>query len=195
MLYALARKLVRGFFRLFFRLRVEGVEHIPEEGSAIICCNHISNIDPPLVGCSIPRKVHFMAKEELFRIPLLKSLIRALGAFPVRRGAGDRQALKHSIQLLGEGKLLVIFPEGTRVKDGRESKVHSGAAYIALKANAPIVPAAIVGPIKMFRPLRVVFGPPVHPSLYADKKINTQTAAEMIEAVMAEIRRIRREHG
>jgi 1-acyl-sn-glycerol-3-phosphate acyltransferase len=195
MLYAFAHTLVRALFSLFFRLKVEGVHHIPKSGPVVICANHISVLDPPLVGCVLPRKIHFMAKEELFRIPVLASIIRALGAYPVKRGAGDSQALKRSIRLLGEGKMLGIFPEGTRVKAGEESKVHSGAAFIALKANAPIVPAAIIGPYRLFRPLRVVFGPPVDLSSFEGRKPSVDTANEVIDRVIREIRRIQRDHG
>jgi len=194
MLYALARQIVRAFFLLFFRVKVEGLHHLPMEGRVMICSNHISNLDPPLIGCILPRRIHFIAKEELFRIPLVSLLLKGLGAFPVKRGEGDRQALKRSIQILKEEKVFGIFPEGTRSKTGELGKAHQGAALIALKAQAPIVPVAIIGPYRLFRPVRVVMGKPMDVSAWSNGKMDRDAAARLTDRIMEEIQQLLDQH-
>jgi 1-acyl-sn-glycerol-3-phosphate acyltransferase len=115
MMYQAVKGLVRIGLRLRFRLQAKGLEHIPE-GACILAMNHTSNYDPLLVGIYTPRKMHIMAKEELFTNRLFGRLLRGLGAFPVKRGQGDTKALKHTLKLLGEGKLFAIFIEGTRAQ-------------------------------------------------------------------------------
>ncbi|MGA8943017.1 MAG: lysophospholipid acyltransferase family protein [Thermoactinomyces sp.] len=171
------------------------MEHIPEKGPVVFCCNHISNLDPPLLAVSTKRKVHFMAKAELFRVPVLGGLVRSLGAFPVKRGAGDRQALKKAIQLLQEGHTVGIFPEGTRSKTGEMGQFHVGAALIALKGEAPIVPAAICGSYRLFRPIKIVFGPPVDITPFLKEKAGTATARKVTELVVSEIRSLQEQSG
>lgn len=161
MLYFSFRSLLRFLYTIFFRYRVIGAENIPKTGPAIICSNHISNLDPPLVGCAATRIVHFMAKEELFRIPLFRKLLDHLNAFPVNRTGGGRRALKKSLELLKEDKILGIFPEGTRSKTGKLGKGHIGAALLASKVGAPLIPTAIIGPYRLFRPIHIVFGKPI----------------------------------
>jgi 1-acyl-sn-glycerol-3-phosphate acyltransferase len=121
-------------------------------------------------------------------------MIRALGAFPVKRGAGDRQAIKRSIQILKENKILGIFPEGTRSKNGKLGKAHIGAALIAIKAGVPIVPVAIIGPYRLFRPVRIVFGQPIDVTLFTKGKSGTEAAAELTDLVMSEIQRLLDQH-
>lgn len=190
MLYRLGRVLFRLLFAVCYRWEVEGTEHIPKQGPVVVCPNHIHNLDPPLVGSAIDRKVHFMAKEELFRVPILAPLIRRLGAFPVRRGSGDRKALKKAIEILQEGKVLAIFPEGTRSRDGRLGKAHPGAALIALKGNANIVPAAIIGPYRFFGKIRIVFGPPFRLECPPGNKINSDILRDQSARIMAKIERL-----
>lgn len=194
MLYKMARRLVYGFFRFFYRVKVEGLDHLPKEGRLMICSNHISNMDPPLIGCLLPRRINFLAKEELFRIPLFSQLISLLGAVPVKRGEGDRQALKRSIQILKEEKVFGIFPEGTRSKTGELGKAHHGAAMIALRAQAPIVPVAIIGPYRLFRPIRVVIGKPLDISPWLNEKMNREVTARLTERIMEEIQQLLIQH-
>lgn len=166
LLFFFVGPMLRFWFRVCLRGRVTGLENIPP-GGAVIAPNHQSFWDIPLIAVSVPRRVHFMAKEELFRVPVFGALIRSLLAFPVRRGAPDRTAIRYAVERLQEGDLVVIFPEGTRSKSGRLGKFESGAAMIALKAGVPMVPAGICGTDRIFRngsllpPVALRFAPPV----------------------------------
>ncbi|GBG12054.1 1-acyl-sn-glycerol-3-phosphate acyltransferase [Paenibacillus sp. MY03] len=158
MLYLLFRFLLRVLYRLLFRLEARGLHHIPKDGPVILASNHISNLDPPTIGVLVPRKVNFMAKEELFKVPVFGPLIRAFGAFPVKRGGVSKDAIKSAITLLKEGNVLGIFPEGSRKTPGAAKK---GAAMIAVRSGATIVPVAIVGGYRLFRKTRVCYGEPL----------------------------------
>jgi 1-acyl-sn-glycerol-3-phosphate acyltransferase len=151
-----------------YRLRVEGVENIPESGGFVLAANHLSNFDPwPLALPLFPRRyLRFMAKSELFWWPL-GPIISAGGAFKVRRGQGDIEAVRTAVGLVREGHVVVMFPHGTRQRKGLVKKyrpgAHTGAARIALEAGAPLVPAAIKGTDRLTRlgPLRVRYGKPI----------------------------------
>ena len=129
----------------YFRVRVEGLERVPSRGPAILAINHLSMLDPILVGAVMPRTVHFMAKEELFRYPLLGWLLRRFHAFPVRRGQADREALSRALAVLKAGEVVGIFPEGTRSPDGQLLPLQGGTAFLALKSGAAVIPVAIAG--------------------------------------------------
>jgi 1-acyl-sn-glycerol-3-phosphate acyltransferase len=150
-----------------YRLRARGLENLPD-GGFVLAANHASNFDPwPLGIPFLPRRqLRFMAKSELFN-PLLAPLLRATGAFKVRRGEGDLDAMRRAVELVRAGEIVVMFPEGTRQSKGMRKKhkarPHNGAARIALTAGAPLVPAAISGTDRLSRlgPLRVAYGPPL----------------------------------
>lgn len=162
MLYRFGHAVFRLYFRILYRWRIEGRENIPDKGPFIICSNHISWIDPPLVGCAIPARlqVHFMAKAELFRNAVIRAVLRGVGAFPVKRDRADHAAIRTSLRLLQEGKVLGLFPEGTRSKTGSLQQAQNGAAMIALRTGAPILPVAIAGPYRLGRPVRLYIGAP-----------------------------------
>lgn len=151
MIYELCRVLFTFIFKFIFRWQVTGLENLPKSGSFILAANHISLWDPPLMATAVPQKVHYMAKEELFRFAPFGRLIKNLGAFPVRRGAADRGALKAAITVLNEGKVLGIFPEGTtKHQKGELGQAKPGLALIAAKAKVPVIPVAITGTNKVF---------------------------------------------
>lgn len=193
-LYRLFRSLFRAIFSFAFRWQVIGREHIPKEGPVILCANHISLWDPPLLGSGIERQVCFMAKEELFRIPVLSYLITQFGAFPVKRGAGDRAAIRSTLKILEEGKILGIFPEGSRSKTGEIGQGLSGAAMFALKSEAQVVPVAIIGPYRLFRPVRIVYGTPIDLSSYREGKTNAETLKKVTDLIMGEIKSLYNQH-
>jgi 1-acyl-sn-glycerol-3-phosphate acyltransferase len=149
------------FYRVAFRLQVEGREHVPRQGGFIVSLNHVSAFDPPLVGILVPVQMRFLAKQELFRFGPLAYLLKALGAIPVRRGEADRAALRASLDALRQGYGLSVFPEGTRHQRAR-GQARGGAAYLSLKAGVPVLPGAILGKYRLFGPLVVRFGPPIY---------------------------------
>lgn len=191
-MYELLRMFFTVLFSIVFRWRTSGVENIPA-GGAIIAANHISLWDPPVVGTAIPRRAHFMAKEELFANPVFGWLISKLGAFPVRRGAADRTAIKTALTLLKNGSILVIFPEGTRSKDGKLGAPEAGLALLALKAGVPVIPAAVIGTNKIFRDGHVLpkfcirFGKPI---LFGSDTAGKESMEKMSAQVMTEISRL-----
>src|SRR4051794_37116571 len=152
--------------KLLFRLRATGTEHLPREGGYVLSPNHLSNLDPWPLGLPLlpNRQIRFMAKIELFRSP---PILKLGGAFPVRRGESDTAAIETAVQLVREGEVVAIFPEGTRRKKGlvkkRQPRAHTGAVRVALEARVPLIPAGIAGTDRITRlgPLRVAYGPPV----------------------------------
>lgn len=130
---------------LFFPLQVSGRENVPREGAFLLACNHVSYLDPMIMGIATGRRINYMAKEELFRKPVLNYILRSLWAFPVKRNTADKGALKESLARLKNGMPLLLFPEGTRHGAQGEKKIESGVGFLALKANVPVVPVYIEG--------------------------------------------------
>ena len=131
--------------RLVLRCRVVGKENVPRNSACIIVANHVNLLDSPLLGISLGRKVHFMAKEEMFDSPLIGFLASQFGAFPVGKGKLDRRAGRKAVELLARNQALIILPEGTRSKDGKLGPAYPGAALLAVKRGVPIVPVGIAG--------------------------------------------------
>lgn len=173
MLYALARAIVSFIFHIIYSIRITGRENIPKEkGGFIIASNHVSNLDPPMLGIVFNARYSFMAKDELFHVnPLFTWLITILGAFPVKRGAKDLAALDKGIEGLNNGRALVIFPEGTRSKTGELGKPKSGVAIVAMRAGVPVVPVFIKYGKKRFRrSVSVSVGEPVGKENFASSE-------------------------
>ncbi|OEF97281.1 acyl-phosphate glycerol 3-phosphate acyltransferase [Vulcanibacillus modesticaldus] len=186
-LYFFARKIVRGYFKLFFKWEVNGAGNVPNDGSVILVANHISNYDPLALGCAVERQVHFMAKEELFKIPLVGKIIYKFGAFPIKRGKSDRKAIKKGLEILNQGKILGIFPEGTRSKTGELGKGLPGATLFALKSEAVVVPVGIVSSYRMFAPIKINIGRPISLDNYKKDKISSDDLANATEFIMEQI--------
>ncbi|MGH7360117.1 MAG: lysophospholipid acyltransferase family protein [Candidatus Methylomirabilales bacterium] len=145
MLYTLVRALALLALKVLCRLEVAGREHVPERGAVILAANHVSNVDPVVVGCAIRRKLHYMAKEELFRNPVFGWFLRRIQLFPISRSQADPSAFKRSLALLRKGEALLIFPEGTR-GDGRHLLPgKAGAGMLALRSGSPVVPIYLEG--------------------------------------------------
>ena len=146
---SLAYRLVSGLlvfpvFRILFRGRTRGNGHVPMDGPLVVVANHGSHLDPPLLGHALGRPVAFMAKAELFSIPLLGSVIRACGAYPVKRGASDREAIRTATARLQEGWAIGVFLDGTRQENGRVNQPMPGAALLAARSGAALLPVAIL---------------------------------------------------
>lgn len=192
-MFAVVKALVRLYFYIMYSLKYEGKENIPKGRPVIYASNHRSYADPPLVGSGARGKLVFMAKEELFRNKLFAWLIKSLGAFPVARGKGDTTTLDTAVEKL-KTKSLMIFPEGTRSKDGKVRRGHSGAALIAVRANVPIIPVGVVygEKLKFRTKLRVVYGKPIDPADYCtiSDTPNPRELVKLRDKYMAEIKSI-----
>lgn len=172
--------------RLLFGLEVYGKENIPKKGGFILASNHVSLLDPPFVGCVCPRKLNYMAKDELFKNPLSSFWLKSVGAFPVKRNTGDFHVLRDSIHKLRDGKAMLLFPEGARQKpEDRNDKAEQGVGFLAMKANVPVIPAFIKGSekalpkgaksLKLVK-IQVYFGSPIDIS----KETSYEDAAQLI---------------
>lgn len=135
----------------YFRGRIIGAEKVPQQGPLIVVSNHASDFDPPLLANCIRRPVAFMAKEELFQVPVLKQVITLYGAYPVKRGSPDRSAIRSAMSSLEKGWAVGIFVTGTRTPDGRVTDPKLGAAMIAAKAQVPLLPISLWGTDKIFQ--------------------------------------------
>ncbi len=192
-LYLMVKYSLQPITALAFDARVSGAENVPPSGGLIVASNHISYLDPPLLGTWFPRVIHFMAKQELFDTPVFGPLIRAVHAFPVNREAGDRGAIRHALRVLKGGGVVGIFPEGRRNLDG-EAQARSGAVLLASTAQCPVVPVALVGTRLAAKRLRashveVRIGKPMRFQGSARKPTKTELAAwtEELTHVIADL--------
>ncbi|GJQ26831.1 MAG: 1-acyl-sn-glycerol-3-phosphate acyltransferase [Phycisphaerae bacterium] len=168
--YRFMRFLSRMLFKIYFRGRAFHVERVPDAGGVLIVSNHQSYFDPVAVGQALPREISFMARDTLFRNPIFGRLIRALNAFPVRRGAADVGAVKEALRQLRNGWAVVIFPEATRSPDGRLGPINPNSLAIAKRAEVPIVPTIVDGAFEAWprsqrwpspRPVHVTYAEPI----------------------------------
>ena len=171
-------------FRFLHPVTVEGLDTLPPHG-ALLCANHASNWDPVLIAISLPIDYHLraMAKDSLFRIPVLKWIVRKLGAFPVARGNSDINAVKTAIKAIRDGENLLIFPEGTRVKREGELAAKGGAAVIGIRTGAIFVPVFVDGKKRLFHRTRVIFGEPYHPT-YTGRHGTAEEVQEIADEVL-----------
>lgn len=192
MFYSVLKVILKILFKIVLRMEVKGIENIPPTGPLVIASNHLSLFDPPVIGVAATRKVHFMAKQELF-VPILGTIYKTLGAFPVKRGGADRAAIKYAIDLMLAGEVLAIFPEGTRSKTGELGKAEPGALMMAGKAKAAIVPTCVIGTDikrqgKFWPKVKVLFGKPIY--FPADMPVTKELLQELTETLMSEIKRL-----
>ena len=189
--YSFARSLCNGVFNPIYRFEVVGKENFPKEGGVLLVSNHINNLDPIAMGIAAPRPVHYMAKAELFEIPVIGKLATMVHAFPVKRGLSDREALRKGLSVLKEGNVLGLFPEGTRSKTGEIGKGLAGAGFFALRTDAIVMPCAILGPYKAFNRLKIVFGKPID---LTQARLVKKSPEEITDLFMDVIRKLINEH-
>ncbi|MEN0643423.1 lysophospholipid acyltransferase family protein [Alkalicoccobacillus gibsonii] len=190
-LYQFGQFVCRTYLSALYKIEIEGKENIPEQGGVLLCCNHISNFDPPFLGAYIKRPTRYMAKQELFEKPILKQLLPKLGAFPVKRGGADKQTLRKGMNYLNDQEILGLFPEGTRSKDGKLGKGLAGAGFFALKTDAVVIPCAIIGSYKRGKRLKLVYGKPLDLSIQRETKASS---GEVTELIMSEIQALLNTH-
>ncbi|WP_058307566.1 lysophospholipid acyltransferase family protein [Gracilibacillus massiliensis] len=186
--YRFAKNVVKLVLKPKYKVIAKGTENIPKEGPVIICSNHISNYDPPIVGITCPRDIHFLAKEELFKNKLFGYILHKVHAFPIKRGMKDRNALRKGLEVLKDGHVLGLFPEGTRSKNGELKRGLAGAGFFALRSKATVIPCAIIGEYKSKEPLQVVYGMPVD---MESLRKNKRSAQEVTDAIMEDIKKIK----
>lgn len=199
-MYIIIRAICRIFFKLFFQIRVRGEESIPPRGPVLIAPNHISFLDPVAAGIAARRQLYYMARDDLFTIPVLGWLIKHLHAFPVKKDRPDPEAIKKALRVLGRGDALLVFPEGTRSLDGRLLPGELGIGMLAWHARAIVIPVAIIGsdralPIdaKWMRreKIEVRFGKAISPEEFPKKQKRREAYQALSDKIMEEINKLR----
>ncbi len=195
----------RALYKLYFRWRVFGAENVPTTGSVILASNHASYLDPPLVGSALPRDINYLARESLFRFPIVGSILRSWNAVPVDRDGGGAKGLKIILDRLLGGAGIILFPEGTRTRDGKLQPARSGIGLTVIKSTAPVIPVRVFGTYEAYgrhmkfpRPHRVIvkYGKPM---LFTELRAEAKTCdkqrlkaiyQEVADQIMAEIARL-----
>lgn len=186
---------VSPMFNLYFRGKLYGRENVPQKGGLVVVCNHASFFDPPLLSCCVGRPVAYMAKEELFKVPVFKQAISLYGAYPVKRSSIDRSAIRAALDNIKQGWAVGIFLQGTRTRDGRITQPKLGAAMIAAKAQVPILPVSLWGTEKipqkggLFPPITARIAPPLPPPVSNKREVLesvTHQCADIINTMHAQ---------
>jgi 1-acyl-sn-glycerol-3-phosphate acyltransferase len=203
--YWLGRIFFRGLFAICFRWRVYGADHVPRKGGVILASNHASYLDPPLVGAGLPRDLHYLARESLFRFPVMGAVLRSWNSVPVDRSGGGAAGLRMILDRLLEGGGIILFPEGTRTVDGQLQPARSGIGLTVVKSTAPVVPVRVLGTfeaygrrhkIPRFRRVSVVYGRPMSfKTLRAEAQVCSKARLkeiyqEIADEIMAAIARL-----
>jgi len=178
------------YIHLLYRLKITGANNIPAEGGFILCSNHLHSLDPATHTVSIKRRLSFMGKNELFRRWYGRWFFGKLGVFPVNRGTADLKSYKTALSRLNGGMGLMIFIQGTRMKEIDIKDAKGGAAMFALKTGVPIIPAGINSTYKIFSAIEVQYGAPVFLDEYKGRRINSELIDEITEKLMSEVRRL-----
>jgi 1-acyl-sn-glycerol-3-phosphate acyltransferase len=195
MLYSFCRNLVWLFFRSFLRVEIKGLDNIPKNEGVLLCPNHFSNLDPLFVATCFPRKIRFMAKQEIFKNRILGSLILKLGVFPVRRGEADLNAIKTAIKTLKDNEVLGLFPEGRRIKGTELGKANAGVAMFSIKSGKSVLPVCIIGTYKLFSKMKVIYGQPIDLTEHKKAKMTNEDYLELGQIVMDKIRDLKKEEA
>ncbi|MGB9678585.1 MAG: lysophospholipid acyltransferase family protein [Thermoanaerobacteraceae bacterium] len=191
MFYYFAKYIVLAIIKIIFRIKVEGIQNIPEKGPIIICPNHISLLDPPVIGALINRRVYFMAKAELYKNPILGFLLKkGLGAFPVKRGTADFSAIKTALSYLKKGQAVGIFPEGTRSKNGKLKDAEAGVSLLAIKSRALVIPIGISGKYGLFSKINIRIGKPLSFDKYYENRPSQKDLESIGKEIMDEISKL-----
>lgn len=187
--YRFCQGVCRGVLPLIFRLKIEGIENVPADRGVILCCNHRSYFDPIFLGLRLKRRLCFMAKEELFHKPVLGWVIKKLGAFPVKRGTGDTQAIDKAIETVQNGDVFAVFPEGTRSKTGEFLKPKSGAVLVASKTGGDIIPCCIKfqGKLRFHSKVTLIYGEVIKNEELGLEKVTPAALKEASKLMMSKI--------
>lgn len=187
MVRAIIITLVRTFCYIVFRVKKVGENNIQKKGAYIMCANHTSNWDPPILVSATNRKMYIMAKDELFKNGLIKWLAKKCMVFPVKRGKMDLDSIKFSLKVLKEGEILMLFPEGTRNGIQKNGKAQNGAAFMALRTGIPVIPVGIQGEMKPFHKVKLNYGKPLDFSQYKTNKPEKELLDKVSKEIMDNI--------
>ncbi|MGE5653558.1 MAG: lysophospholipid acyltransferase family protein [Bacillota bacterium] len=190
-LYAFLMGIIRVLVLILWHPKYEGRENIPNTGPVVYCANHIHWADPVLMACACHRQLHFMAKHELFELPIFRWLLPHVGMFPIKRGKVDTGAIRAALAYLNKGEVLGIFPEGTRSKTGELLAFFNGASYFAVKSGAVIIPVGITGSYRVFSRMRVRVGDPIDVAPYSQGGKGSANLDELSHRLMQEIDKLR----
>ncbi len=205
MIYYISRTAVFLFLKIFFSLKIKGLDNIPKRGKFIIASNHASYLDPLAAGSACKRNIYYMAKEELFRNKFFAWYLNKINVFPVRRYVNDPRALREAIRKLKKGQGLMVFPEGTRTKDGQLQEGKIGISVLSYLANAPVVPCYVKGSFDIWPKdaslrykgkISVLYGEPIQP-LFINEDTKKSDYAEFAAKVMSSIKSLKEQlsHG
>ena len=198
----LSQRAVRLFGSLFWDLRASGLENIPRTGGCLLAANHQSFLDPPLVAAFLPREMHFMARRSLFRNPVFRALIVRYNAFAIERDRADVKGVRSAIERLEAGSILLVFPEGTRTRDGAVGPMKAGIGLLAERSAVPIVPVLIMGAHKVWPKgrlfpglgsIRLAFGKPILPALLKEDRNLGDLLREALVTLQGELQGCRTE--
>ncbi len=203
--YLIGWSLFRAMFKLYFRWRIYSPENVPLSGPVILASNHASFLDPPLVGSGLPRPINYLARETLFRFPGIGALLRSWNAVPVDREGGSPSGLRNILDRLQKGGGIILFPEGTRTRDGQLQPARSGVGLTVIKSNAPVVPVRVFGTFEAYgrhmtmplpRQVAVKYGTPMmfealrEEAKTCSKPRLKEIYQEVADQIMAEIARL-----
>ncbi|GAB6098462.1 lysophospholipid acyltransferase family protein [Halanaerocella petrolearia] len=189
--YNVTQQIFRTLFKLGFSWEVNGGDNLPQSGPTIVVSNHVSNFDPPILAAALDRKVHYMAKKDLFKNPVADKVLKYYGAFPVRRGGADKSAIKKALQILDNGKVLALFPEGTRNPGSKLKRAKLGIVMLATKSKVPILPVGLSGTGSPFqREVEVNIGQPFKLKRFYDRRLTKEEKRRAGKEIMAKIAKL-----
>lgn len=187
MIRAIVLVLVRTFSYIVFRVKKVGKENVPKTGAYIMCANHTSNWDAPILVSCTNRKMHVMAKAELFKNKFIYWFAEKCCVFPVKRGGMDIESMKHSLKVLKDGEILMLFPEGTRHGMNKNGKAQNGAAFMTLRTGKPVIPVGIQGVMKPFHKVTLNYGKPLDFSEFKSNKPEKEVLDKVSKEIMDNI--------
>ena len=187
MFYKISRILYRFLARIVYKIEIEGIENVPKTGKLIMCSNHKTNMDPFFLMAFFPRQPLFMGKAEAFKNPIIGCLLKWVGVFPVSRGNRDQVAIERALEILNEDKVLAMFPEGTRVKNGERVCAKKGVGLIATTADAPVIPVFLSGDFRLFTKVKCIIGKPIYICKAVYDSIERDTYYKISNEILDEI--------
>lgn len=186
----IVKAVVFAFYKIFFRVKFEGLENIPKFEAGIIAPNHISNFDPPLMYIMTKRDMNIMSKASLLKVPVFGRFLKYMGIYAVERNRKDMGAVKKSLTFLKQGNLLCVFPEGTRNGVEKGQKLHNGVAFLSIAGKVPVIPVGISGEYKLFHKVTVKIGKPIYFKEYYNVKNVKEKYEEINEVIWADIQNL-----